>query len=786
MARPKDKKANKRRASGGTSPNGQAFTPAWIGPSFLFLAVFAIVDHIPQFKAVDVMGAQWLYLAILNMCALGWLVARRVLRPDGAFRSLLFLAILTLVLLALLSFTVAFNQVESLVTFSRLWITFTAVICVFTLLREKPEALVPTLALLAISAVVRSGTVWSELVENVGKYESLDDIIYFIRGNSGNKNILAATLAVKLPMLVFFAHRTRGLVRVLSFAGFTLVVVAILIVNARTAYLSTAFIALGAMVWPFLARDGHPLRTKAKRMATVAGCAALAFGASQLLFKSLERKKQVKQYGAVTERLASITVSNDASSGRLKLWAYALDFIGRHPVRGGGYGNWKIHSIPYEKHDLNGFGCRKHAHNDFLELTAETGIPGGMAYLLVFAGALVLIGRRFLSVQHIPNEALLAYCLALAWAAYGLDALLNFPTERANMQAVFALITGVPLLWARRAGLSLGASWAPWTLGGVMLVTGAGAVWVSWQAYLSMAVQNRIAAEWFGKPDTSKSLRVNADDLAASFPAIPNISEVCMPISCMKAKYFAEAKRYPEALALLERTAEENPHLGYDLFMRGMIALNQRQLDSALHYADLATHLRPANHQIYRFKATVGVERKDTSLLRSAFDAVLPFYHAPEVWREFAQNMLALRASPASITAIADSGLVRFPDDKGLLFIKHFNQGLSLFNQQRYAESIPEFEAALPNAEGLGSAAASGRKLCLDDLGFSSLNIGDYARSKYWLDASVAQNANDPKVRYYRGVVSEQLGDLATACADFQAAAQYGHPVEEVRLARCR
>ena len=62
-----------------------------------------------------------------------------------------------------------------------------------------------------------------------------------------------------------------------------------------------------------------------------------------------------------------------------------MDYIKDHPIIASGLGNWKIASIGEGKEHISGYTVPYHAHNDFIHVFTETGIPGGLAYIAIFA-----------------------------------------------------------------------------------------------------------------------------------------------------------------------------------------------------------------------------------------------------------------------------------------------------------------------------------------------------------------------------------------------------------------
>ena len=76
-----------------------------------------------------------------------------------------------------------------------------------------------------------------------------------------------------------------------------------------------------------------------------------------------------------------------ANGGRLAIYAANLDIVADHPMFGLGFGRYQRAARPYyDRHpDAD---RRSHAHNNFLQIAAEAGLPGLAAFALVFVTAL--------------------------------------------------------------------------------------------------------------------------------------------------------------------------------------------------------------------------------------------------------------------------------------------------------------------------------------------------------------------------------------------------------------
>jgi len=96
--------------------------------------------------------------------------------------------------------------------------------------------------------------------------------------------------------------------------------------------------------------------------------------------------------GPVMEHFTSLSNSNSLTGGegegRLPLWRDAAKLIRAHPITGIGLGCFEVAFTQYQSTELT--LNIDHAHNDYLELAAEIGIP---AAATVFALILSILGR---------------------------------------------------------------------------------------------------------------------------------------------------------------------------------------------------------------------------------------------------------------------------------------------------------------------------------------------------------------------------------------------------------
>ena len=216
---------------------------------------------------------------------------------------------------------------------------------------------------LMLKLVVVCGTFNAYLtIQNylAGKWESISTIGAprvegLIGGMFGNANDFAAALNMVLPLGIALAMTSKGLVRLFYFACVGLLSVAVIVTFSRGGFLT--LVAMGGwMLW----KIGRHNR------ATTVLAALLLFGCFSLVMPNA--------YG---DRLFTIVNTDQDATGsaqeRQALMARAVVIAIRHPITGIGIGNI-------------GAYMDKVTHNSYIEIAAELGAAGLIAFLiLIFA-----------------------------------------------------------------------------------------------------------------------------------------------------------------------------------------------------------------------------------------------------------------------------------------------------------------------------------------------------------------------------------------------------------------
>lgn len=215
-----------------------------------------------------------------------------------------------------------------------------------------------------------------------------------VGGMFGNPNDLATALVVLLPFAIFLALSSKGVARLFYLGCAAIMTIATLVTFSRGGFLG--LIAMGGVLLWKLGR-GRRFRTLL--------ASALICG---ILF--------VVTPGGYGSRISTIFNIEEDETGsaqeRRELMELAASMAIRRPIVGVGMGNFHIYSI----HE-------KQAHNSYLEIAAELGVMGLIAYLIVILAPLRSLRRIERKTKAMESESdtemyRLSVCIQAALIAY--------------------------------------------------------------------------------------------------------------------------------------------------------------------------------------------------------------------------------------------------------------------------------------------------------------------------------------------------------------------------------
>ena len=635
--------------------------------TILFTLLYLLVHFIPDLGGADVMGAQWLYSSVLDLVVLGYILFNKstyseAIRAIYSYKfSLLFSA---LVIWAIGSYFYALNPTETLVTLARLITTYIIFINVSILFYKQDIEKVFNIVAYIVGFILLYDAIYVISTFNNNVKTNFDPSIGSITGNHGNKNVMAASLLIKFPFVIWIIVRSKIIVRFLCSFLLLLGTIALFLLSTRSTFVGLAIIIIIFSVTTIYFRDKKDIKESLGRMLFFILPVVLAFFISNLIIaNATDTAEESMLNGAVTARIQSIKLENNASSGRLHLWEGAFDYATKHPLMGAGYGNWKLASIPYEKEFTNDLFVPYHSHNDFLEMFADLGIVGGICFGLMFLlfpiYAFTVWRNKDAKAFHLP-----ATISFMAVTCYAVDAFLNFPAERTAMQtmlAISAALVWIPLGHLKSIPNHSKKPWVPNLYLFIAFVLMIPSIYIAKITYDSLKVQKYVMGEIDADP------KMDLNEVKEGLPSIPNLSTSTLPIPALIARYEFRDKHYDEALRLLRESDDINPSLHYNDFIRTAVFAAQQKFDSVSYYAKRAFYNWPRATSYYKNVIFAAAKQKDTVEIQKAFNLYYKYRPSGEAWNQYLLGMYEVKnGTDVHLNSLLDSAIKTYPADTAL------------------------------------------------------------------------------------------------------------------------
>jgi O-antigen ligase/tetratricopeptide (TPR) repeat protein len=756
------------------------------------IVAYIAVDFIPELGSTDVMGSQWPYLTVINILGILYLLSNKHNTGQALqsiFKKILPFIFIALMIVAGVSIFFAINKIESLVCYARFLNVGIMFFNLSLILFGRLHLLKTVAILLSFFLLIQSVNTILQFYDGLGD-QRLDKLIYSIKGKAGNKNILAVSLLLKLPFVLFCLSQSNTWKKIFYAMIILLACLSIFILNARTSYLGLIVIFVVFALFSFLlAHKKVPIKTTLLNVSIPLGFIVIALLASQLILKnalSLD-EENFSSYGTVTQRLASI--ANSGENPRWLQWSTAIDYIKKNPIKGAGFGNWKLASIPYEKTYVDDFVVTYHVHNDFLEFSAETGVIGGLLLAGLFICLLIYILKTIFSTKANDSKKQTAVLSLMLLAGYFIDASLNFPAERPIMQVFFCLCmaTGFNCFLSLNINNTNKNRSSKLIYGLISLALLLPALYITYQTYRSLKVQALVNQDMKEAQPLTR-----ADDIKNAFPAIPNMNAYCFPITDIRAFYLMNEKRYDEALPLLNKEQSEkiNPYLQLNEYLKAKLFFETKNYDSAFYYARTSFFAKPRVRISFFILNQICIQRKDSITAKQAFEEHVKYRDQAWAWNCYAETLMRIPVYKNSIQKFLDSALTRFPGDTDLvakrsalqqyeqplvntetdsIFRQYFNKGLELFSQKLYEQAAQNFLKAYD--------LNPGQYLSLENTGLCYYSMSNYTKALIYFDRVIqSKSSTDGKAEFLKGVCLLNLGNKTAGCQSLYTADKKHYP----------
>ena len=788
----------------------------WLA-TFLLIAYGYVTVITPNWMAFDSNATKFYTFAILNLVVVALVFFIKEFRERtqvlfGFFTNKIGIAYSLIMVMALLSFSKAINTEEAILHFFKIFTAFSAAWMVSALVIYYKEGIV-VLALAMTILLCYDFLVAMDGIKGVIKGTATD---LAIKGSYSNKNILASAIFIKIPFAVWlFYFRRENYLRLIGAVGLTLGTLAVFFMSTRTFYLATIltvviFVIYGAIDFFILKR-----RETGVKVLIHVGLVVIAFGIFSFVQNYLY-PQEVRQSTSFGARLAEVANQENASNNlRKTAWVItATDMIPNDPLLGVGIGNWKVRFLQYENSYSPHYIYMYKNHNDFLELTAEVGIFGGLAFVAIFLLAAFYFIKGTYKNKNSEQEQWFFLPL-FGLFAYSFDAFFNFPQDRPEIQALFAIYVGIAvglavLYFGKNSKERKLPTLAIGFIGAIAVVAMVLGVIVERMYFDSSKIQRMVKEEQQGV----RSPKSPADYLIRNYPRIPNLTAVAEPVDVEKARYLIDEKKFDEARKILSSIHYHPYDARPEYFMAVSYFMEpEKKLDSIYKYAHKARMIKPNFYGSLNLETfalnNLGKEQESIKLLKqflslekdsiqkeepkwkkrlkSIFhvdvdrDARLANRGEVQAWNSLAYLLEKNNQIPEA-RAVLDTAFVYLPTNQEIInnrnkiisrmqveqFAPLYSEAMQLYLQQRYAEAIPVFtkflEKVPAHIDGLKYRA------------ISYYNTQQYQRAINDI-AQMEQLgiAIDPVLNNYRASCYYMLGDRNNAKVFFQKAAAEGN-----------
>ena len=807
---------NKKTSTAAVAAQPQDTSIKWLA-TFLLIAYGYVTVITPNWMAFDSNATKFYTFAILNLVVVALVFFVKEFRERtqvlfGFFTNKIGIAYSLIMVMALLSFSKAINTEEAILHFFKIFTAFSAAWMVSALVIYYKEGIV-VLALAMTILLCYDFLVAMDGIKGVIKGTATD---LAIKGSYSNKNILASAIFIKIPFAVWlFYFRRENYLRLIGAVGLTLGTLAVFFMSTRTFYLATIltvviFVIYGAIDFFILKR-----RETGVKVLIHVGLVVIAFGIFSFVQNYLY-PQEVRQSTSFGARLAEVAnQENQSNNLRKTAWVItATDMIPNDPLLGVGIGNWKVRFLQYENSYSPHYIYMYKNHNDFLELTAEVGIFGGLAFVAIFLLAAFYFIKGTYKNKNSEQEQWFFLPL-FGLFAYSFDAFFNFPQDRPEIQALFGIYVGIAvglavLYFGKNSKERKLPTLAIGFIGAIAVVAMVLGVIVERMYFDSSKIQRMVKEEQQGV----RSPKSPADYLIRNYPRIPNLTAVAEPVDVEKARYLIDEQKFDEARKILSSIHYHPYDARPEYFMAVSYFMEpEKKLDSIYKYAHKARMIKPNFYGSLNLETfalnNLGKEQESIKLLKqflslekdsiqkeepkwkkrlkSIFhvdvdrDARLANRGEVQAWNSLAYLLEKNNQIPEA-RAVLDTAFVYLPTNQEIInnrnkiisrmqveqFAPLYSEAMQLYLQQRYAEAIPVFtkflEKVPAHIDGLKYRA------------ISYYNTQQYQRAINDI-AQMEQLgiAIDPVLNNYRASCYYMLGDRNNAKVFFQKAAAEGN-----------
>jgi O-antigen ligase/Tfp pilus assembly protein PilF len=740
----------------------------------LFIILYLIVGLVPYFGAIDKVYPQILYLSILNLFSFIFVIKKEKRNSLKALNKVsnnwsLLLYFLFL-FWSLITILFSINKLESVYTINEIFVQLSSFLFILYFLSKinnlKNTFLYIIISLIIIDCAFVLIPYFSEIYL-IGS-PTQRGMIY--RGYTGNINILAYIMLIKYPFLIYFNFIKKGNFKFNFILKCIITFIITSIFATRSAIISlltiSALIYLLTYIYNRHVQSNYKIRSLFKIIFLPLIIAFLLNNIQTFIFNT----------GSVQSRLATFSnISADFSlDSRFKYYSSAIQSFLEKPLFGKGIGSWEYESIKYAKEDLTDYVVPYHAHNDYLEILAETGFLGFVLYFGIIIIPLIYLFKYFFNKNTSKELKLFSVFFIASLVVYLIDSMFNFPFDRAVQQIHLAFILATIIILFKFKFSTLRNN----NFIFIIILSLIPLSILASSRYFIQATHQNILITQFNRSDFSKPPldEINRYDYKSK-----NLSATALPLSVIRGLYHLKNDKPEEALNYFRDGIKANPYiyisesfLGYTFDVLG-------QRDSAIVYTKQAFENLPKNAIHYANYINSLVQFRDSLKIKEIYNSIEN--KANELYAEVYLLAMSQITDPSNSQFTLDniefdfqSGsdrlkkgyyVLQVGEDNMYIADYNYQLGLEYFENGNFNEAYKSFKAA----SEINPFEYSYKENTANTL----LRLGRDDDALVILNQMINEDKNySPKSFYLRGLVLYDKNKKLEACHDLKIANDAG------------
>ena len=732
------------------------------------LSVFAY--FLPEFGAYDKIGPQWLALSIINIFVFIYLI---YVKKSFSFISELFSNKVVLfyslfLIISLISIIKSENLPESIITFSNYFSIF---FCFLNLIILNNLLINPIKFFVDLIFLMFLAEVWLTFYPMLKDFYSIGGVTargFNYIGAASNINVTSFSIVFKLPFVLYYLVTRKKILS--KFLVSTLILISflvIIILNSRGAFIGAFIVLLIFFFSIFFLKTKLKFKSRFIKSSFIIIPIIFSILLSNKLLSSQSENMFYNRASTI-----SLSTKDGSVNQRLRYYKDALSSISKNLIFGVGIGNWKLKSIEYDKDNIAQYIIPYHAHNDYLQVGAESGVLAMIFYILIFMVIFLMLYNLYLK----DREDLFFIMVFSSIIIYLLDSALNFPIARPINQLSLILSFALIVNLSRKEKVTWNFNnYYKIMISIILLFFSSTAIYSSYKNYDSLIDQNVLYLDYNGETNYLSTKNIHL--IQESFP---NLTVSVLPINEMKAIYSIREEKYEEAIKKLNKK-NLNPYLGFRENQIAQAYQGLKMEDSVYKYIKIAFYKLPNNESHSTQYFNILRKRKDLDEINNVFNIIN--LKTPIVWKAYL-NAKSEVVGPGNkeMKKTIDSLIKVYPKDKSFKEISKFIR----IGKENFANSLAtsviadryfknkEYNKAIDNyleAIELDPYEFSYH----ENLAISYQKLGDKANAYKYFDIVIdSLNPKTGKSEFYKGVNLIQDKENEKGCILLKKSLNYG------------